>query len=158
MSEEERPIDPKTGEPFAGIVMTHQRAVCPLYGEPFRADYPRGFLVFQVKAFQAVTAVRGIWEEANEIAGVPRDADHDVRRMEAVFDRKPICCRLPKPQLVALYKECLGAVNLAPRRRCSGCGEKRAGTPYRVMTPLGVQEIDHMCFDCVVYHMVSTRS
>jgi hypothetical protein len=125
----------------AAIVLDHRRSLCPLHGEPFRAQWPLGFAIFMVKGFQAVTAIDGIWDEARRLHGLAADADLDPKKLELVFDVRPICCRLSKQALRGLYVDCAIGVT----RRCRVCNRKALGTEYKSQQ----QDFAHLCFDCV---------
>lgn len=140
MSDDPKPndFDPNN---FNGIVLDHKRALCQLHGEPFHARWPLGFAVFMVKGFQAATAIADIWEEARRLHGLAADADLDAKKLELVFDVRPICCRVSREALRALYVDCAIGVT----RRCSVCNRKGLGTVYRSQQ----QDFAHLCFNCV---------
>jgi hypothetical protein len=132
---EEKQLDPDN---FDGIVLKHDRVFCPLHGEPFRAQYPKGVPIFTVKAFQTATGIEGVWSKAKELTGL---AEPQVKALELVFDLKPICCWLSKGQLHALYVE----ANIGTARRCQVCNRKGLGTEYKTQQ----RDYSHLCFGCV---------
>lgn len=131
-------MDPKT---FAGVVLDHRRVLCAVHGEPFRAEYPRGYAVFMVEAFRAYAALDGTLEEARRLSGTPDGADVPVKAMELALDIKPACCRLPRAALVAVYERC----GLGVTKRCKACGRKAKGTPISAVNAT----YSHLCFSCV---------
>ena len=137
MSEE--PKDPEMNPATTtAIVLLHNRVCCPVHGEPFRAEYPKGYPTFMIKSFQEVTVVPGLWDECKRLTGKEEPTAKDL---EAVFDVKPICCRLPVAKLVEVYEDCgIGKV-----ARCDVCRVKRKGTP---ITASNVS-YKHCCFMCI---------
>ncbi len=135
---DDKPIDP---ENFDGIVLDHKRASCPLHGEVFRAQWPKGLPIFMVKAFQLATGIDSVWAEARRIHGIPEGEDIDVKKLEAVFDLKPICCRITRAQLLELYID----ARIGTLRRCRVCNRKKLGVPYKTQE----QDFEHLCFECV---------
>lgn len=128
---------------FDGIVMTRERALCPVHGEVFRDEWPRGFPIFTLMAFQVVVAVDGLWEEARRRAGITDpSAKVDQKALEAVFDARPICCRLPAPELARLLAE----ARKGKRAWCKVCGQKRAGEAIQTSN---MGRIPHICYQCV---------
>jgi len=136
-------FDPAT---FDGPILTRERTLCPIHGEPFREKWPAGWPIFSVRAFQELTGIDGIWEEARRRAGLAEGTDVPPKAMELVLDARPACCRFSPQRLLALYEEAkIGVV-----RRCKMCGVKRLGTPYKATNaPIGGWS--HVCFLCVVH-------
>jgi len=137
MSEDEKPFDPET---FPGIMLDFNRVLCSVHGMPFKPAWPKGYAIFMVRAFQEVTAIPGVWEEARGYAGLTGDVEVPVKALERVLDFKPACCRLSRPQIVALYEESkVGAL-----ARCGVCHRKALGTPIEATNV----SYKHLCFTC----------
>jgi hypothetical protein len=132
------PLDPNN---FDGVVMTHERMFCPLHGEPFRAQYPKGVPIFMVKAFQIATGLESIWDEARRLSNTPEGESPHVKALELVLDVRPACCRVSRRQLFDLYVE----AQIGSLRRCRACNRKKLGTPYQTRA----RAFDHLCFECV---------
>lgn len=130
-------------DPTKMIELTRERALCPVHGEVFRDEWPRGFPIFMVTAFQAVTAIEGIWDEARRRSGITdATAKLSPKTLEAVFDARPMCCRLPPRVLARLIED----ARKGRRGWCRVCGEKRAGEAIQTSN-LG--RIPHICYGCV---------
>lgn len=130
------------------IEITAARVICSRHGEPFRATWPAGYLLFAVQSLQYVTGRPGFWEEAKRLGGTE---DSDRKKIEYALDIRPMCCRLTSEKLIEMYE----AAKFGVTRRCRGCDRKRLGAPYSVTTPTGeVGAYDHICFGCVVHNLV----
>lgn len=133
-------FDPAT---FEGIMMSTERAVCGLHALPFKDGWPRGALVFMVTAFSEATAIPGIWDEARRLGRFgPEVETIPVKALERVFDVKPICCRLSRPNLVKAYE----ATKVGTMARCKFCDRKGIGTPIETEQQ---GKIKHVCFPCL---------
>ena len=139
MSEvEKKPFDPAT---FEGIMLEFKRVLCQVHGSPFRPAWPTGYMIFMVRAFQEVTAVPGVWDDARRLAGVPDGVAVPPKAIELVLDVRPACCRLPAKKLAALYEEC----KIGRQARCKVCHRKAMGTPIEAANVA----YSHCCFLCV---------
>lgn len=143
MSEESTLPDEMNPEKTDAVVLKHSRLFCALHGEPFRSQWPKGFVIAMVKGFQMFTAIDGVWDEARRLHGLGADIDLIPKHLEIVMDARPICCRIARTLLLELYKE----TGIGTMARCKICGRKSLGTPYEA-TNLG--KLKHLCFDCVV--------
>lgn len=137
----------KLEEPHPDAVqLDADRIACGLHRLPFRARWPLGFAIFTVRAFQEVTALDGIWDEAKSLLDAAArialgDAPLGPRALEPVLDKRPACCRFSAAQLAALYAETnIGAMNI-----CSVCGLYALGTPINATN----QHLAHLCFVCM---------
>lgn len=124
------------------IILTNERATCGVHRLPFREQWPAGLAVFCVEAFRAVTAVPGIWEEARELAQLPADATLGPKLLEAVLDKRPVCCRVSPQALVDLYV----ATKIGQVKICTYCGRFAKGTPIETVQQ---GRLDHVCFVCM---------
>lgn len=129
--------EPAAREPQ--ILLTLERLLCARHGEPFRAQWPKGFPIFTVKAFQVVAS-------KPEIAAA---VEGDVRGIERLLDEKPACCRLTSDEMLALY----GDAGIGVVATCQNCRRFALGTPYSRSMPGGVEKDDHICFECVLHWM-----
>lgn len=83
-----------------------QRVICLLHGEPFRANWPKGYVF--------ATAV------LINILG-PGWADNS----------KPLCCLAGPGVMRGIYID----ADLGILARCEGCGRKEFGSPCRIVNP-----------------------
>jgi len=137
--------------PFGGITLPFERILCPRHGEPFRAEWPRGYPLFAVKAIQRALEDPALQTRVNapDRTQSPENSAIFSRNVEAALDEKPACCRMKLEQLLELYRETgLGVV-----AECSICGEPGEGTRYQAAILSEENRIDewHACFRCVVY-------
>ena len=118
------------------VNMTHERMFCARHGEPFRAQYPKGFATGILPAFQRYVETR---------------YDGDIADMDAHLDEKPLCCRLSTPDLLQMYVD----ADIGRKKRCKICGRREVlGTAYQVMQPdRTIAKIPHVCFSCVLTRM-----
>src|SRR4051812_33496364 len=120
------------------VDLVMESVVCGLHGEPFRAEWPKGYPTFAIRAFQIV-AESGAFLNVSEFK---------IARMTKTM---PLCCRiktLDPAKLVELYVEALGD----KADVCSRCAEVKPGAPYKYNDPRGtggVLTLRHLCFDCV---------
>lgn len=136
--------------PTEVVDMTHARVICGQHGEPFRTEWPRGYLIFSTLIMKALLNRDDFLEEARKVTGTPAGEDIPVKAIEKVLDVRPACCRVSKPMLVRLLEE---SRDDWPQKRCNNCRRKRPGAPYSTQT----QKFEHMCFDCVVSAMVYSQ-
>jgi len=117
--------------------LTFERTLCARHGEPFRAQWPKGFPIFVVKAFQAVASKPEIGEAV----------EGDITRIEELLDERPMCDRLTRDELLTLYGDAaIGRMDV-----CVNCRRMALGTPYSTSGPGGrVTAADHICFECVL--------
>lgn len=124
------------------IILTNERATCGVHRLPFRERWPAGMAVFCVEAFRAVSALPGIWEEARELANLPAGAELTPKMLEAVLDKRPVCCRVTPQTLAELY----GATTIGQVKICTYCGRFAKGTPIETVQQ---GRLDHVCFVCM---------
>lgn len=129
---------------FDGVTLDHNRALCAVHGEVFLDEWPRGYPIFMVKAFQIVAGYPSVIADARRVAGLAADADVTPRQLGAAFDVKPMCCRLPPLQLASLIED----ARHGARKHCSNCGEKRAGEAIQTSN---MGRIPHLCYRCLAF-------
>ncbi len=119
------------------VDLTYERVLCPQHGEPFRTDWPDGFLEMSKVLFEAL-----IKDRAFETIGGNRMLIHEA------LDRSPICERVDKQALYGAYLMAgFGTVAV-----CSVCGDRAAGAPYQAQVSAATtNHYPHLCFRCVVY-------
>ena len=139
MSEDKHKFDP---ESFDGIAVTHGRLLCPRHGEPYRAQWPKGFAITAVMLMDHIFKRDDVAAEARELSGCGSDGKPEPKVIEQVLDSVPACCRVHSKQLRAIYVE----AKIGTRARCEGCRRKRLGTSYLLQE----REFEHLCFDCVL--------
>jgi hypothetical protein len=134
------------------ILLSHESTFCSMHGEPFRAEWPKGSIVFQIEAMHILLMRVDLVQEVEALGGT---FEHGV---EAVLKKIPACCRLTDDELLALYeKSGVGRI-----RRCFGCNATAKGTPYRIVDPdvdaAKHVELEHLCFGCVVTNLRNVAS
>ena len=119
------------------VNLTFERMLCARHGEPFRAQWPKGYPIFMVHAFQAVAS-------KPEVAAA---VEGDITGLERLLDEKPACERLTRDELLALY----GDAGIGKVAECVNCKRAALGTPYSTSGPAGrVTAAQHICFECVL--------
>jgi hypothetical protein len=138
--------DPPPIDLSKALDLTVKRAACPKHGEPFRAQWPKGWAMFSVKIMSEVLMDPAFPGEWGKLAG-----ENDFRKMEAALDRKPACERVSNEFLLQLYEEC----GVGEMRTCSNCCRHALGTPYRTIDPRTKwpREYAHICFQCLLHQM-----
>jgi hypothetical protein len=121
------------------VDLTMERVCCSRHGEPFRAQWPKGWGVFTVALFRSLMGSDAF---ANEI-------QREVSRVNEALDHKPLCERATAEQLLDAYTQS-GVGTVA---RCENCHRERLGTPYSTSSPSGIRKAKHLCFDCVLHRM-----
>ncbi|KKN72199.1 hypothetical protein LCGC14_0413360 [marine sediment metagenome] len=139
MADELPPFDP---EKFDGIAVTHERLLCARHGEPYRAQWPKGFAITVVALMDYIFKRDDVAAEARELAGCGPGDKPEPKVVEQVLDRIPACCRVHTKQLREVYVK----AKIGTRARCEDCRRKRFGTSYLSQE----REFAHLCFDCVL--------
>jgi hypothetical protein len=125
------------------IELEHRRVMCGLHGEPLRAQWPLGYAIFTLKAFETVCSAEG-WAEEMKSA-YQAGAQTDKEAVERLLDRRPLCCRMTADDLHSLYVE-TGIGRLAT---CQGCFATSLGTEYRTVR----KTFRHLCFNCAIHRI-----
>ena len=144
---DEKPFDPAT---FEGAILEFRRALCSVHGTPFRPTWPAGYPLFIVRAFQEITAIKSVWDEARKIAGLADGDNVPAKVLEKVLDARPLCCRLPPDTLAKLYEE----TKIGVLARCDVCHRKALGTPIKATNVT----YSHCCFTCVASASATPQS
>lgn len=129
------------GEPHAQIDLMIAHVTCPLHSEPFREDWPLGWLPFSVELLRIVTGESLFMDECASEPGW----------INGALDRLPLCERVSDVDLLEAYQECgIGKVSV-----CENCDSSRRGVTMRLMQPGNEvpSRLDHVCFECVVYRL-----
>lgn len=131
---------------------------CAIHGEPFREEWPRGGMLFQLKAIEALFAMDALWEEIRAHTG--RDPGPSSKEeIEAALDRKPVCCRLSGDTLLETYRWQHAQGGIGRKGFCSGCGAFGLGASYRFVHSGGaIKTLPHVCFACVAKRIVPAAS
>jgi len=129
------------------IHLSFDRVLCPVHGEPLRAQWPNGYATLLVKLFERVAMREPFADEQAAYRRERTDGERltDAEVIEALLDRKPLCCRVSAEEMLKAYEEAHKGGKFARKRVCSVCGGRRLGTPYR--TQQG--DFAHICFTCV---------
>lgn len=117
-----------------------EHCFCSRHGEPFRAEYPKGYIVTSVQLFHDVLQLDATDADAKKESGGETYGPEDLKKILA---RKPACCRVSQRRLLELYAES----GIGVLARCRVCRRKAVGAPYTTQQ----RGYDHVCFDCVVY-------
>jgi hypothetical protein len=154
------------------LVLRPEMIACARHLEPFRARWPEGFaaltlmaigflqgvpptpdeavLKAAIEADELDPATREFWERDMAIAGIPiTDEARRSSRMIEVLTARPICERVTREQLAAMYRSSV----MARPGECRLCGETKPGAPYSARTGVRGNELTkwpHVCFDCVL--------
>lgn len=125
-------------EPHPKIALTIERVCCPLHGEPFREEWPRGYMPFALTLLQAVLARPAFVDECEGHADW----------VDGALDATPLCERVTRDELLAAFTGCgigKGAV-------CDNCGVTREGVAMLLSEPGNAvpSHRDHVCFVCIV--------
>jgi hypothetical protein len=113
-----------------------QAAVCPIHGEPFRKDWPKGYGQIAILVIETIQEDEGLAEEA---AG-------DPLRLPDLLLKRPACERVPRGRLMKMYVDAKIGVD----GTCIICGRRRLGTEYQRASRGKNVKIKHVCFDCVL--------
>lgn len=127
-----------TDDGEAGVELTHQRVMCELHGEPFRARWPKGYPIF------AITLMKIIIDQPRATGEEPRSPN----TIGAELDAQPACCRVTPAELERAYEQS----GVGVLRRCRCCRLKRLGTPFKTAIAGRVVDHRHICFRCVIHN------
>lgn len=123
-----------------------ERVACSRHCEPFRAKWPKGFILFSLALIDDIWQNERVIRDAKRIQG--HDGLVDPKIIEGVLDIKPACCRVTKEQLLRAYALSeLGRVG-----RCESCKKKRRGTRFNSRVGDKIFKHRHICFHCVVHY------
>ena len=132
------------------IMLDFARIFCGRHGEPFRAQWPKGAIIFQIEGVQQWLSTP---EVAIEIEKLGLSFEKGVEHLLASV---PLCCRLSDrsvADLLALYvRSGVGVV-----ARCAVCREKKLGAPYKLRMNGQTTTLPHACFSCVCTRMVAAH-
>ena len=124
------------------ITFKLRQVVCMRHGEPFREQWPKGYMLFLLEAFDKILGPDGDLARRDKVwAGKPDDSHAmDVTHIESAFTRKPMCCWLTRDELLELYIKS----EIGKRKFCAVCRELRLGTPITT----ALRKYPHVCFEC----------
>lgn len=115
--------------------------VCRVHGEPFRKNWPSGYLMFSL---HAVTTAIEHNEEVAEYAG--RDA-HKLNGVLAEWG--PLCRLLTVEQRREGYRQACESKEFGVKNLCAACRKWAVGQDCTWQMPeVGVRQV-HICFDCL---------
>jgi hypothetical protein len=154
MADEARPpIDPSQF-----VEMTFTRMFCPVHGEPFREQWPRGAALFQLPAIAHIFGLQDFWAELDRrFPGEASEAEFRSR-VGVMFDLKPVCCRLGPAKLLEFYvwqheQGGIGRRGFCCSPHCNGT--LAFGTAFKQALPNGrVEIVPHICFRCVAHYVI----
>jgi hypothetical protein len=129
--------EPNSDVPKDVIDLPFERVLCPVHGEPFRPQWPSGYLLFALKAFEQVIAQEDFAAETGS----------DKAQIGPALARKPLCCRLNAMALLELYRTVQEDTRLWRYRTCEVCRQNGLGSPFRTLQ----RDFGHVCFGCIVY-------
>lgn len=114
--------------------------MCPRHGEPFRAQWPKGFAQIIIMGCDFIAA-----PQLNFTDHIKGPAD--IKRL---LGEKQVCCRIEPGELMVVYEKAeIGNIDL-----CDGCGKLGLGTPYKFTNFWGrLIEKKHLCFHCVLFNL-----
>lgn len=139
-------------EPDASSVqveLSPQRVCCPGHGEHFRANWPVGFLVFGVHAFQKATENPKLWEACRKAAKLSAVEQIPPVTINLVTERKPLCYFLKRIDIIELLREAgtLEDGTWLSIARCDLCGVSRFAGPYTINNAGRIQTVT-ACLEC----------
>lgn len=123
---------PHTPDNQPGITLEPRRVICARHGEPFRINWPAGYIPFMLHALERVLQQEGF----SAYAG------NQVENIDALLDQRPLCCRMsPDDRLEAYARSGIGT-----RGFCRVCRQ-----PTNVCTiRIGENALPHaVCFLCL---------
>lgn len=128
-------------EARAMVELPVQAVVCPVHGEPFRAQWPLGYPGFSIEIFKAAAATDELFEAAGG----------DAHRLNAAIAEFGPCCRLvtAEDRLRAYKAACDMSPSFKQHGICVICRKWKPGTAYSATQPAGAVLTRHVCFECV---------
>lgn len=141
------------------VDLDFKRMFCSRHGEPFRQEWPKGALKTQTSMVERLIVKASaeesakLREEARRLLDRPAEAAISNKEMlEALFSKKPMCCRLGDKIMRGLWERAgIGRVG-----RCVVCRRKNrkcVEVKMRTSTAGDTQTLDRVCFDCVLRHL-----
>lgn len=135
--------------PDVQVEMTPQRVCCPAHGEHFRANWPSGFLVFGLRAFQKATENPKLWEACRKAAHLNAVEEIPPATINLVTERQPLCYFLERNTIIGLLREAgtLEEGTWLSIARCDLCGLSRFAGPYSINNA-GRRQTITACLEC----------
>jgi hypothetical protein len=129
--------DEELDDPRPKIELTMGRVCCPLHSEPFREEWPKGWMPFSLTLMQAALASETLADEAEQ----------SEDWVNGALDRVPLCERVEPAVLEQAYVDC----GLGKLSRCDNCSRTAQGVTMRLMMPGNMLPtlLDHVCFECI---------
>lgn len=127
------PPPPRDDRP--AVDLNWERVCCPKHLAVFHARWPAGYAAFTLKAFDAVAKSPEFMKETGR----------DISNVGPALDRVPLCCRLPKAGLTALYRAAHDASPFLKTIPCSCCGLVAPGVDYHTRS-----WVKALCLECIV--------
>lgn len=119
--------------------------LCNRHGEPFRLEWPKGYL--------SVVGCMLSWLKSSP--GFAQECEGKTDNLVKLLQEKPFCCRISKGELIQIYLDS-GIGKLAS---CDQCKKTSQGTEYRFFNMFGkARLLKHFCFECLVKSMDFTSS
>lgn len=135
--------------PGVQVEITPQRVCCPAHGEHFRANWPTGFLVFGVKAFQKATENPKMWETCRQVGGLSSIEQIPPETINLVTKTKPLCYFLERADILVMLAEA-GTLKKGvwlQHQRCDICGIPRLAGAYSINND-GKIQTNTVCIEC----------
>lgn len=131
------------------VELSPTRVCCPGHGEHFRANWPNGFLLFGVHAFQKATENPKLWDACREEAHLSILEQIPPTTVNLVTERRPLCYFLERADIIAMLREAGTLEGGAWLRiaRCDLCGVPRFAGPYSIDN-VGRIETLTVCLEC----------
>jgi len=136
------------------IDLTPEKVICGRHGEMFAANWPNGYPVFAALAFECLLFQETFQTEVRGLCG--SGGVDEIDAAEALLGTKPVCCRLPKDDLLAIYLEVHKKSGVFEPAVCALCGKRGPGAPYRKVPPGSplsdaADARSHVCVRCVCF-------
>lgn len=147
-------IDFAIGRDRVEVPLDQRHVACSRHGEPFRAEWPRGWpefaLAVSTRALGSPALQAGLESPAywwmTELLWEDLPRRRTPEQIREVLAGRPACEWLSREQLFECYRESgIGVIGL-----CQLCRIFRIGTPYHVREHGQARRIAHVCFHDLV--------
>jgi hypothetical protein len=130
------------------LTLAFEQMLCARHGEPFRAQWPKGYSQIIIAAMETI-------QHDDSLAA---ECEGDLARLPAILAKRPICCRLPVEKMLEIYEHAqIGSVCA-----CDICRESKLGTPIRLSERnfwgrVKIKTFRHVCFECWLFRLRKSK-
>ena len=126
--------------PSEPIDLDYTQVFCPRHGQPFREDWPKGYIVASLE----------LLKEVMNSETFQKLTDGQVSMINSLLRARPLCERVSAATLLRVYI----VAGIGRERRCELCRDRGLGTSFNMGRPNGqVVSYRHVCFNCVIYRL-----